>query len=313
MAEAALSTAELPAVHRFIPPPADSDAPPPRTTHERDETSGERPIAARRPDTRAADSDPRQERDLLTESRQERDLLAESRASEAPGAPISRTPASDARLRMLVQDHFDFIWRSLRRLGVPHTDVDDCAQQVFWVAARKLALISEGSERAFLFSTALRVASDARRSRVRRREVPQEEETRETHDTGPRPDEIADQKRARALLDEVLAQMTLDLRTVFVLFELEELTTQEIAALLDLPTGTVASRLRRAREEFQKLVRRLQARASHEGQVAQRSVSAARNRHLSSRPPASTSANSAIAASTSAKSAVAASIRGGKS
>src|SRR5262245_58299657 len=80
--------------------------------------------------------------------------------------------AEEARLRVLVGEHFDFIWRSLRRLGVPHTDVDDCAQQVFWVAARKLSMIAEGSERAFLFSTALRVASDARRSRMRRRGVP---------------------------------------------------------------------------------------------------------------------------------------------
>lgn len=286
MADAALSTAELPVAHRYIPPPADSDAPLPRTTRDRGEVSGEHAIDL--------------DLDVGPEAPPAR--ASETRAS-ATAAPPSRTPASDARLRSLVQDHFDFIWRSLRRLGVPHTDVDDCAQQVFWVAARKLALISEGSERAFLFSTALRVASDARRSRVRRREVPQEEETRETHDTGPRPDEIADQRRARALLDEVLAQMSLDLRTVFVLFELEELTTQEIAAMLDLPTGTVASRLRRAREEFQKLVRRLQARATHEGQVA--------SRHYSSRPPASVS-KSAEAASMAPRSAPA-SIRGGKS
>jgi RNA polymerase sigma-70 factor (ECF subfamily) len=179
--------------------------------------------------------------------------------------------ANEARLRTLVQEHFDFIWRSLRRLGVPHTDVDDCAQQVFWVAARKLAIITEGSERAFLFSTALRVASDARRSRVRRREVQQEDDAHQTCDAGPRPDEIADQRRARALLDDVLAQMPLDLRTVFVLFELEEMPTQEIATVLDLPTGTVASRLRRAREEFQKLVRRLQARAVSRSTGAQRS------------------------------------------
>jgi hypothetical protein len=65
--------------------------------------------------------------------------------------------------------------------------------------------------------------------------------------------------------------MPLDLRTVFVLFELEEMPTQEIATVLDLPTGTVASRLRRAREEFQKLVRRLQARAVSRSTGAQRS------------------------------------------
>jgi len=59
----------------------------------------------------------------------------------------------------------------------------------------------------------------------------------------------------------VLAQMPLELRTVFVLFELEEMTTPEIAELVGVPVGTAASRLRRAREEFQRLVARVQARA----------------------------------------------------
>ena len=184
----------------------------------------------------------------------------ESSAGQSGASPSAwpRSAASEARLRSMVSDHYDFIWRSLRRLGVPNTDVDDCAQQVFWVAARKLDLITQGSERAFLFSTALRVASDARRSRVRRREVPQEDDARDTTcDSGPHPDEVADRKRARELLDEVLAAMPLDLRTVFVLFELEEMATQDIATLLEIPTGTVASRLRRAREEFHKLVARL--------------------------------------------------------
>lgn len=181
--------------------------------------------------------------------------------------PPKRTQEEDARLSSMVTAHFDFIWRSLRRLGVPTTDVDDCAQQVFWVASRKLALIQEGSERAFLFSTALRVASDARRSRTRRREVPlvsgstnsADEVAINPSDPAPRPDEIADQKRARKLLDQVLAAMDLDLRTVFVLFEIEEMATLEIASLLAIPAGTVASRLRRAREEFQRQVARIRA------------------------------------------------------
>jgi len=66
-----------------------------------------------------------------------------------------------------------------------------------------------------------------------------------------------DDRRARALLDALLASMPLDLRTVFVLYELEELTMAEIARALDLPAGTVASRLRRAREAFEELSRRV--------------------------------------------------------
>lgn len=187
------------------------------------------------------------------------------RAAEPRPASPRRPSAADKRLRALVDTQYDFIWRSLRRLGVPPTDVDDCAQQVFWVAARKLDEIQEGSERAFLFGTALRVASDARRARTRRREVAEPGEGSEALDPSPDPEEVADKARARALLDEVLDAMPMDLRAPFVLFELEEMPTADIAAVLELPTGTVASRLRRAREEFQKIVARVKARGAFRG------------------------------------------------
>jgi RNA polymerase sigma-70 factor, ECF subfamily len=168
------------------------------------------------------------------------------------------TGADQARLRAMVDEHFDFLWRALSRMGVPPMDLSDCVQQVFLVASRKLSSIAPGSERSFLIGTALRVGRGARRAHERRREVPEDE----SHDLccpGPQPDEIADQRRLRALLDEVLAAMPEDLRVVFILFELEEMPTQEIAALLELPSGTVASRLRRAREEFDRRVARLRA------------------------------------------------------
>lgn len=188
--------------------------------------------------------------------------------ASGPGAARdggARSGQDDARIRAMVGEHFDFIWRSLRRLGVPQAEVDDCAQQVFWVAARKLADIQVGSERAYLFSTAMRVASDARRSRTRRREV-HEDDAGEPCDPAPDPEEVAEQRRARALLDEVLDELPMDLRVPFVLFELEEMPTAEIAVMLDVPGGTVASRLRRAREEFQKIVARRKARAAFGGQ-----------------------------------------------
>jgi RNA polymerase sigma-70 factor (ECF subfamily) len=75
-------------------------------------------------------------------------------------------------------------------------------------------------------------------------------------DGAPAPDECVDQKRLREWLDEVLSAMPDDLRAVFVLFELEELSSQEIARHLELPVGTVASRLRRARDVFSQLAAR---------------------------------------------------------
>ncbi len=162
-----------------------------------------------------------------------------------------------ARLRALQVEHFEFLWRSLRRLGVPEADVDDAVQQVFLVAARRT--IQPGAERSFLFATALRVASHARRTLRRRRES--DEPVPEQTDGTPSPEELLDQRRARALLDEVLEALPLDVRAVFILFELEEMTVVEIAGILGLPTGTAASRLRRGRELFQQTVARVRANA----------------------------------------------------
>ena len=162
-----------------------------------------------------------------------------------------------AKLRALQEEHFEFLWRSLRRLGVPEADVDDAVQQVFLVAARRV--IQPGAERAFLFSTALRVASHARRTLRRRRES--DEDLPEQTDATPSPEELLDQRRARALLDEVLEELPLDLRAVFILFELEEMTVVEIAAMIGSPTGTAASRLRRGRELFQQTVARVRGQA----------------------------------------------------
>jgi RNA polymerase sigma-70 factor (ECF subfamily) len=162
-----------------------------------------------------------------------------------------------ARLRVLIDEQFDFIWRTLRRLGVPPSDLDDATQQVFVVVSRKLSLIEVDRERPFVFQTALRVASDARRTIRRRREVI-DPTLLDGVDSAPGPDDLADRKRARALLDTVLDDMPLDLRAVFVLFEVEELSSIEIGQLLGVPTGTVASRLRRARADFQERVRQLE-------------------------------------------------------
>jgi len=155
------------------------------------------------------------------------------------------------RLERMIRDDYRFIWRLLRRLGVAENAVADAVQEVFLIAAERLADIKEGSERSFAFGTALRVAQSNRRALARERAT---DESDLSASSLPGPDELSDQKRARDLLNRVLAQMPLDLRTVFILFELEGMRSPEIAALVDVPLGTVASRLRRARETFRTLV-----------------------------------------------------------
>lgn len=163
-------------------------------------------------------------------------------------AASASTAEDEARLRAMMSDHFDFVWRSVRRLGMREAEADDATQQAFIVASRKLASIKQGSERSFLFGAAMRIVSNLKRSAARRSELAQDEI--EAADPGALQDELLEQRRARALLDEAVAAMPLDERTVFVLFELEQMTMAAIAALLEIPPGTVASRLRRARETF---------------------------------------------------------------
>ena len=170
--------------------------------------------------------------------------------------PRSRRAELDrsVRLKRIFHENYRVVWRVVRRIGLPVEAADDATQQVFLVAAERLDDIAEGSERAFVFGTALRVARTFKRRLAR--ELPSEEGDRNASPL-PRPDELADQKRAREVLDAVLQQMPADLRAVFVLFELEGMTTPEIAELFEIPVGTAASRLRRAREKFRERVKAL--------------------------------------------------------
>ncbi|MBS2015932.1 MAG: sigma-70 family RNA polymerase sigma factor [Deltaproteobacteria bacterium] len=153
-------------------------------------------------------------------------------------------------IETLVGAYFDFIWRSLKRLGVREGDVDDLTQRVFLTAARKLDQMRPGAERAYLYAIAAREASHARRTYRRRGEESSDTALADKSTGGLRPDEQVDRESAKRLIAGVLDGMEEELRMVFVLFEVEEMTAAEIAELLEIPIGTAKSRLRRAREVF---------------------------------------------------------------
>ncbi len=155
-----------------------------------------------------------------------------------------------ARIRAMFDAHYDVVWRSLRRFGVRAPDADDAAQEVFIVAVKRLEDIKTGSERSFLIGTAIRVASETRRKDVKRPIATTNELLAELQDPALNPHDLAEERERRVMLDEALAALGEDLRAVFVLFELEQMTMAAIAEALELAPGTVASRLRRAREAF---------------------------------------------------------------
>jgi RNA polymerase sigma-70 factor, ECF subfamily len=182
------------------------------------------------------------------------------------GAVDWSSEAIQTRIRQLVTEHIDFVWRSLRALGVPTGDCDDGCQKVWWVVARKVASIEPGKERSFIFSVVMRVASDMRRSAQAQRKASLGDALPLDLDLAsadPSAEELCDRQRARAMLEQLLGNIPWEQRVVFVMFEVEELGLQEIADALGVPRGTVASRLRLAREAFNRALARHQERAKH--------------------------------------------------
>ena len=188
-------------------------------------------------------------------------LLGEHARSTGAGSKATELEenAPPLGLEALFEAHYADVWRLLRRFGVRSSELDDAAQEVFWVAARKLADIQAGRERSFLYGVALRVASNLLRKEKARPAATDLDSLPELHDKSPSPEQRLEQRRARELLDAVLLRLPLELRTVFILAELEGIPVKEIAELEEIPIGTASSRLRRAREEFSAAAKRLRA------------------------------------------------------
>ena len=158
----------------------------------------------------------------------------------------SQPPLSFQRL---YEEHLDFVWRTLRRLGVPPTDLPDVAQEVFLVVHRRLPDFEPRARvTTWLFPICMHAARDRRRRAHVRREVPREQYDLE--DPAPMPGNDLERQDDLSLFEAALSDMNLDQRAVFVLFELEELRGEDIAATLAIPLGTVYSRLRLARQAF---------------------------------------------------------------
>lgn len=171
------------------------------------------------------------------------------------------SPPPPPDFRALYDAHFDFVWRSLRRLGVREPDVLDLAQKVFLTAYFKLPEFEGRSQiSTWLFGIAQRVASDYRRSALIRREVSTDNAELEAvanwHEDGASENDA--RRRAKAA-EVILNKLPEAQRTVFVLFELEEMSGQDIATLLNVSVGTVRSRLRLARDAFRREIKRLSA------------------------------------------------------
>jgi glucose/mannose transport system substrate-binding protein len=165
------------------------------------------------------------------------------------------------RLRALVDESSRALARYLGHIGVPAAELDDAMQETFLVVAAKLPELPAGAERPFLFATAFRVAGNARRGLYRRQRA-QDQLLHFPKEPLPSVDDLIDQLHARSLLEDALEQLPHDSRLVFLLSEVQEMPLANIAERLGLPGGTVASRLRRARQSFDEWAARVSASAT---------------------------------------------------
>jgi RNA polymerase sigma-70 factor, ECF subfamily len=166
--------------------------------------------------------------------------------------------ASPETFQAFYKEHVKFVWRTLRRLGVREAELADATQEAFVVVYRRLGEFeARAKPTTWLFRIALNVARNQRRKAYERYEVPDDESVVGLADeSGDAASELG-KSQGRAILQSLLDAMPIEQRAVFVLFELEGMTTFEVAEALDVPAGTVASRVRRAREMFrQGLARR---------------------------------------------------------
>jgi len=152
--------------------------------------------------------------------------------------------------------YFDFVWLSLRRLGVDQARLDDAAQDVFVVVHRRLHEFEFRSElKTWLFAIALRTAQSYRRQR----QTVSVEELEQLPAAGPSPHEALAQAEALRVMDAILSGMDEERRVLFIMVELEQIAVSEAAQVLGLKLNTAYSRLRLAREDFNAQVKRRQA------------------------------------------------------
>jgi len=165
--------------------------------------------------------------------------------------------AKGGRLALMFERHSGAIGRTLRRQGLSAEAVEDATQQAFLIASERLDQIRPDRERAFLFGVGLRVTSSKRRRLARY----QFEADMDVHAApGSAQDEANQRVLALELFNQVLERLDRDLAQAFVLFELEQLSKNEVARELGIPPGTAASRRRRARQTVEATMARLSQR-----------------------------------------------------
>ena len=179
----------------------------------------------------------------------------------APEPPLraQATPAKPASVEDIYDEHFDFVWRSARRLGAPSSALDDVVQDVFLTVHRRLVdFEGRSSVKTWLFGITMRVVRQHRRSSTRKAADALPESVADPKSRTPH--DHAAQNEAVELLHRLLGELDEDKRAAFILAELEQMSAPDIAEAVGANVNTIYSRLRAARREFEAALARHRAR-----------------------------------------------------
>ena len=167
------------------------------------------------------------------------------------------------RFSRVYDEHLDFVWRTVRRLGIPESALEDAVQDVFVVVHRKLDTFEERSSmKTWLFGIAHGVVRNHRRTARRKRTdgmTTSVLEPDELPDSSTSPFQRTAEREGFRLVQTFLDSLDDDKRAVFILSELEQLPAPAIAEAVGTNVNTVYSRLRAARAQLEVTVSRQQA------------------------------------------------------
>ncbi len=166
-------------------------------------------------------------------------------------------PSEELELSSIYRRYGQFVWVSLQHLGIRPADLEDIAQEAFIVVHRRLHTFdASGQMTTWLFGICMRLASNYRRRRRWKVEILSGERTDERPSSSMLSDELLIRREEREFADRMLSKLDVGKRAVFVMFEIEGLSHAEISRLMDIPVGTVYSRLHAARRKLRKLLAR---------------------------------------------------------
>jgi len=174
------------------------------------------------------------------------------------------TPNRVLDFDVVYEEQMEFVWRTVRRMGVRTADVDDVVQEVFVIVHRRLAEFEGRAQlKTWVFKILVHVVRHYWRTHQRKpgdqaADDPAEIQTLAAdHENSP--SAVLERVEALRVLDGLLARLDEDKREVFVLAEIEQMSAAEIAEIVEANVNTVSSRLRAARQEFEKALLRFRA------------------------------------------------------